>query len=108
MFESNKKLPAWRETCLLTFKMATTETEHPILGPLKVEMTFYLPRPRSNLRAYPNHAPDLDKLIRAVNDSLQESELISNDGQIVEVHAHKLFADDENQPGVEVVVRPKK
>lgn len=110
MFESNKKLPAWRDTCLMTFKAATTEnlTQTPILGALKVTMNFYLERPRSNLRHYPNHAPDLDKLARGVNDALQESGLISNDGQIVELVASKFFADEEHAPGVEVDIYPKK
>ena len=97
MFEASKKLPAWRETLLMTFSAAKTDFETPVLGPLGIEIVFYLERPHSTVRKYPNTAPDIDKLLRAVFDGLQESDFISNDGQIVEVKARKIWAD-ENVP----------
>jgi Holliday junction resolvase RusA-like endonuclease len=97
MFEASKKLPAWREAILMTSRVASMEHGGPLLGPLKVSIWFYLERPRSTVRDYPNTAPDIDKLVRAVFDGLQESDMISNDGQIVELKTWKFWAD-ENQP----------
>ena len=101
MFEASKKLVPWRDACIMACKMATTETVGlPLTGPLKVSMTFYVERSRGTLRDYPNMAPDIDKLVRAVNDSLQIAEVIMNDGQIVKLDAIKLFASDEHPAGV--------
>ena len=76
-----------------------SDFETPVLGPLGVEIVFYLERPHSTVRKYPNTAPDIDKLLRAVFDGLQESDFISNDGQIVEVKARKIWADEHVPTG---------
>ena len=107
MFESSKKLPAWRDAIKMTSTVARIEHGGPLLGPLSVVIVFYLERPRSTVREYPNTAPDIDKLIRAVFDGLQESEMISNDGQIVSVNALKFWADEKNEPGAMITVAKK-
>ena len=107
MFEANKRLPEWRETCLMACSSAAKEHATPILGPVQVELTFIMPRPKSTLRKYPNTAPDLDKLIRGVGDSLQISEVLANDGQIVTILAHKIYADVPGDCGVEIEILPK-
>ena len=70
--------------------LVANENDVPILGPVTVYMTFHMPRPKSVSRRYPNSAPDLDKLVRGVGDSLQQSGLLANDGQIVSLKAHKI------------------
>lgn len=107
MFESSKKLVPWRDACIMASKMATTEAPTPLAGPLKVKITFYLERPRSTLRDYPNSAPDVDKLLRGVFDSLQIAEVIMNDGQIVDVDANKLWADENHPPGAVIDISGK-
>ncbi len=107
MFESSKKLVPWRDACIMASKMATTEAPTPLAGPLKVKVTFYLERPRSTLRDYPNSAPDVDKLLRGVFDSLQIAEVIMNDGQIVDVDANKLWADENHPPGAVIDILGK-
>lgn len=107
MFESSKKLMPWRDACIMASKMATTEAPTPLLGPLKITVTFYLERPKSTVRDYPNNAPDVDKLLRGVFDSLQIAEVIMNDGQIVDVDAVKLWADESHPPGAVIDISGK-
>lgn len=108
MFESNKRLPEWRDTVLMGSTIARAEQGGlTILGPVTVTMTFHMPRPKSTSRRYPNSAPDLDKLIRAVGDALQESEVLANDGQIVTLVAHKVYAENETYSGVEIEITEK-
>ena len=108
MFEANKRLPEWRETVLMGATLARAEQGGlTILGPVSVTMTFHMPRPKSVSRRYPNSAPDLDKLVRAVGDALQESEVLANDGQIVTLVAHKVYAENSTYAGVEIEITEK-
>ena len=108
MFEANKRLPEWRETVLMGATIARAEQGGlTILGPVTVTMTFHMPRPKSVSRRYPNSAPDLDKLVRAVGDALQESEVLANDGQIVTLVAHKVYAENSTHAGVEIEITEK-
>ena len=58
--------------------------------PVKITITFFMPRPKTVKRAYPSVAPDLDKLIRAVLDGLT-GVAYEDDGQVVQIHAQKLY-----------------
>jgi Holliday junction resolvase RusA-like endonuclease len=105
LYESSKYLPAWRETCIMAFRAATLHSDvKQFLGPVAVTMTFFMKPAKSNKRVYPNMAPDVDKLCRSVNDSLELSGLLSNDAQVVILIAYKIFATEEEQPGVEVEI----
>jgi Holliday junction resolvase RusA-like endonuclease len=67
------------------------------LGPIRLEVDFYLERPKTvkpRDRALPIVAPDLDKLVRAVGDGIGQSGLIwGDDSQITEILARKYYAD---------------
>jgi Holliday junction resolvase RusA-like endonuclease len=108
MFESNKRLPQWRETVLMGATLARAEHGgKTFLGAVTVMLTFHMARPKSVLRKYPNSAPDADKLARAVNDSLQDSGILANDGQIVTLVVHKVFAENATYAGVEIEISEK-
>jgi Holliday junction resolvase RusA-like endonuclease len=66
-----------------------------------------MPRPKSVSRKYPNTAPDLDKLLRGIGDALQIAGVISNDGQIVSIEAHKVYSDVPADNGVEIWLTKK-
>lgn len=76
--------------------------ENIILGPIRLEIDFFLPRPQSvsqAKRAMPIVPPDLDKLVRAVGDGIGQSGMIwGDDSQIVEILATKSYADGRD-PG---------
>jgi Holliday junction resolvase RusA-like endonuclease len=73
--------------------------------PVRVGLMFFLPKPQSapkTRRTYPL-TRDLDKLTRAVLDSL-ESVLYANDGQVVSMRLGKDFPRENGWLGVQVLV----
>ena len=102
---SGQALKIWRRQIADACEPYLTQNIH--LGPIKLEVDFYLPRPRSipkSQRAKPIVPPDLDKLIRAVGDAIGQSGLIwGDDSQIVEISARKHYADDR-EPGAVIVI----
>jgi Holliday junction resolvase RusA-like endonuclease len=72
-------------------------------GPLALEVTFYLLRPRSRPKRdrFPDRKPDLDNLLKAVKDALN-GVVWTDDSRIVDIVVRKRYGDP---PRVEVVVR---
>jgi Holliday junction resolvase RusA-like endonuclease len=60
--------------------------------PVELSVIFYLARPKTATREFPAVMPDLDKLIRAVSDSLTGT-IIKDDSRIITIHAQKRYAD---------------
>ncbi len=69
-------------------------------GPLHARIEFVLPRPASVSRRYPAVVPDLDKLVRAAFDAM-ENVVYVNDSRIVSLSTRKTYGD---APGVVVAV----
>jgi Holliday junction resolvase RusA-like endonuclease len=85
-----------------------------ILGPVKVEVNFYLSRPPSikqSKRVFPIVPPDTDKLARACLDGLGQGingksgdgRLWADDSLVVELVANKFYAD-EREPGASITI----
>lgn len=74
-------------------------------GPVRLEVTFYLPRPQKLRKGTPHHItlPDLDKLVRCIGDALT-GVLFDDDKQIVDVHARKLYAPLDAAPSATITV----
>lgn len=69
-------------------------------GPLSLDVVFRAPMPASRSKAiraagrwWKPTAPDLDKLVRSVGDSLTASGLIKDDARIVALRAMKWEVD---------------
>lgn len=68
-----------------------------LIGPLTLEVTFYLPKPKSKVRKnsnpfpYPDSGVDLDNLVKLVCDSMTGI-VYHDDRQIVCIVAHKRWA----------------
>jgi Holliday junction resolvase RusA-like endonuclease len=76
-----------------------------LLGPLSVELEFFLPLPKSDAYRWAHvSAPDLDKLIRNVLDALTNSAVIRDDSQVFALTASKHYAHYPNMAGVFVAV----
>lgn len=105
--KETRELKTWRKTVLVAAMANGYVGVGPAYeeGPWKVELVFWLPRPRTVKRAMPTARFDLDKLQRAVLDALT-GYLWFDDGQVVECHAWKRYADDGEKPGVEIRVTP--
>lgn len=103
MVESSKKLPAWRKA--VTQAARQVAPKQPLDEPVSVQAHFYLPRPqkpRFNVPA--TQQGDLDKLCRAVGDSIEAAGVIKNDARITTWHAHKHYADQHNPPGAHITI----
>jgi crossover junction endodeoxyribonuclease RusA len=71
----------------------------PLDEPLQLSVIFYLPRPKSVTRQYPAVTPDVDKLLRAVFDSLSGI-IYLDDSRIIQATAQKLYADHRGSGAV--------
>jgi Holliday junction resolvase RusA-like endonuclease len=104
---AGQKLKVWRKAIAAACQNIVTEEHSLLLGPVRVEVEFYLPRPASvtvKKRALPIVPPDLDKLLRGLLDGIGQSEVIwGDDSQVVQIEAVKLYADD-TEPGATVTI----
>lgn len=104
---SGNKLKVWRKAIAAACQNQVTEEHSLLLGPVRVEVEFYLPRPASvtiKKRPLPIVPPDLDKLLRGLLDGIGQSEVVwGDDSQVVQIDAVKLYAD-ETEPGATVTI----
>lgn len=101
---NSSKHKKWRNAVVFAALDLIGEDWTPIDEPVELTVIFYLPRPKSVLtRSYPAVMPDLDKLIRAVGDSLTDAGIIRDDSRIITITARKLYADDRG-PGAVIRV----
>jgi crossover junction endodeoxyribonuclease RusA len=104
LVEANKQLPAWREQMRKAFEMKMLERDTPFSTAVSVSITFWLTRPKSVKRQYATGTYDIDKLTRAVLDSLQDK-VLTNDNLVVDLAVRKNYAD-HHESGVLVTVVP--
>lgn len=99
---AGQKLKVWRKAIAQACQDIVTEEHTLLLGPVRVEVEFYLPRPASvsiKKRPFPIVPPDTDKLLRGLLDGIGQSEVIwGDDSQVIEILAYKFYADD-TEPG---------
>lgn len=104
---TSKGLKEWRSmvsTALVSFLGNSKPPFQTITGPVAIELDFRLPKPKSapkRKRTWPITRPDLDKLIRAVMDSLS-GVVVRDDSQITEIVARKAWP--ETTPGVRIQI----
>jgi crossover junction endodeoxyribonuclease RusA len=99
LVESNKHLPEWRQAVYEALKASGKQFD----GAVTVMATFYIPRPKTNKRLYATTKPDVDKLVRAIGDSLTKAGTIVDDSYIVTWNAAKAYADGV-ESGVRILV----
>ncbi len=111
LVESSKQVRPWREAvkwaALLGPGPAVTLT-----GPLLVEMTFTLPRPKTapKGRRWPDSRPDLSKLERSTEDALTDAGVWQDDARLVRCLAMKVYVgapkDALDRPGAVIEIAP--
>ena len=122
MIEHNDaQLRPWRATVTAAVvammrreRASDEEVVFPLTGPVKVVIDFMFPRPnyhygtgrnagklRKNAPDYVGKQPDLDKLIRSINDSITDAGLWKDDAQVVAITATKRYGDT---PGALIIV----
>jgi Holliday junction resolvase RusA-like endonuclease len=91
-------LKAWRKAIADECQAQVTEAHKPLLGPIRVDCIFYLPRPKTvseKDRALPIVPPDVDKLARGLLDGIGQSQVIwGDDSQVIELRAIKVYGTD--------------
>lgn len=101
---TDRKTQAW-ETIVARFTgWAMSGLPTPLIGPLTLDATFFLPRPKTVKDEYPvTNRADVDNLLKALLDGMQAAGLFRDDKQFVDVVARKRYADLRH-PGVVVEV----
>lgn len=137
LVESSKRVKPWREDvrqAALDAMPPTTATIQedgqpvelptvggPFTGPVTLDVTFVLPRPKSHHRtgrhqhllrgtapATPVGRPDLDKLLRAVMDALTSAWTWKDDAQVIALTARKCYCRTGltlDRPGAVITIR---
>ena len=115
LIESSTAVKPWREA------IADAWHAHgyaPVTGPVRVGVTYYLPRPkghygtgrnagrlRPSAPRWPAVKPDVDKLDRACLDALTKAGAIDDDARVVALAALKRYADD-HPVGARITIAP--
>jgi Holliday junction resolvase RusA-like endonuclease len=99
------ELGVWR-TAVTTGVAAAWGDQPPLDEPVAILATFHLPRPKSipKRRRWPDRLPDLDKLVRAVLDSMT-GVAIADDARVVSIIARKHYAT-ERPAGLHLMLSP--
>ena len=103
MIEANKEVYTWRHTvaAVALGEWEQQGKEH-FIGPLKIDLLFEMPKGPSVKHHNPSVKPDLDKLCRAIFDSLEAAKIVANDSQFCDLHAAKIYGT--HRTGVTVKV----
>jgi Holliday junction resolvase RusA-like endonuclease len=101
---NSSKHKAWRKAIVQEAIATLPDDWQPIDEPCELIVIFYLPKPKTVNRQLPSVSPDLDKLIRAVGDSLTDSGVVTDDSRIVRISARKLYAEGID-PGATIQVK---
>lgn len=113
---AHDRLQVWRMKVYAAARKAAMNTGWQQPEAPRVDITFYLPRPKKHLGTgrnagtlrpsaprLPNVKPDGDKLIRAVFDALTQARVIKDDAQITDGSFKKRYAD-ETSPGAKITI----
>ena len=101
MFDSNKNLKAWRKHSTNTLKLQH-ELNAPLEGALACSITIYFNRPKTVKRQHPSVKPDIDKLGRAILDSLTQAGVIKDDALICDLHLNKQYTAYEPHVNIKI------
>lgn len=101
--EESPKTKLWCRCVVDAANRSPDQHYWPATGPVKVDLTFYLDTPITN-------PPDLDKLARAILDSISRgtswgAPVIKDDALVVKLYVEKKDAGETHAPGVTIVVR---
>lgn len=105
LVESAKGLPQWRKTVATAAKAVNPKHEAD-KNPYYIELVFIMPRTKAmkNNPAPPmTQRPDIDKLERAILDSLT-GVIWEDDSQVIKVYKHKRRARPDEEIGAEILI----
>jgi Holliday junction resolvase RusA-like endonuclease len=84
----------------------TWAQQPPMAGPVAVELTVWMPRPKSRPRqVWHISAPDLDKMQRLIGDELTKAKVIVDDRIVAKWVSEKFLAGPDGFCGADIIVR---
>ena len=106
----------WRQSVLLAARAALRSTDdvRPFDGPLVVDVTFLMPRPKghygkagikASAPVAPTTKPDATKLWRSTEDAISDAGLWTDDAQVVRQCVSKVYAETALQTGALVTIK---
>ena len=111
---TNPQNKGWRQTIATAASFELQRPEHAsrlFAGPIALEVTFYLPRPKKFLTkrlagADVPHTtrPDIDKLVRSAGDALTKI-VWADDAQLTDLIARKRYCAEGEHPRAVIIVR---
>lgn len=108
MIESSKKLPGWRESVRAALIDSRGQPRIQFAGAVHAELEFIMPRPVSTPKKRTPPAikkPDIDKLERAILDSVTSAGVWRDDAQVTSVSKVKRIAEIGETPGCRIELR---
>lgn len=109
MIESCKALKPWREQ-IIADTQSNNKVPKGLDEAVAISLVFLFPRPKAHFNSKgalkpsaPEHKttkPDIDKLARAVLDSLTLAGVFKDDAQVFSLSTQKRFCIGDEQPGV--------
>lgn len=97
------RLVEWREVVRYAAWQAAGPGWETQDGAAKVRMRFWIPRPKGRAKTVdvlPTRGEDLDKYIRAVNDSITNAGIWTDDSRVVHIEAGELYAVGPDLPKI--------
>ena len=101
---SAKRLLAWRGA-VSDYARAEFGKREALDEPVIVEVEFLFPKPSSVSRDLPSVKPDIDKLLRAILDALEQSGVIVNDSRVTTLSGKKRYAKPDQETGAHIIVQ---
>jgi Holliday junction resolvase RusA-like endonuclease len=103
MFDSNKKLKAWRATTTNQVMQQAKElnfTPFKQYEPVRAIIIIYFKKPKTVKRAEPTVKPDVDKLLRSLFDSMTAAKIWYDDSQVISVTVSKHYCYENDTPKI--------
>ena len=106
-YANGKDLHPWRDavTTLARHAAARAQVHYPKEQAVRLDLVFWLPRKRTVTRDLPTVKPDVQHLVRAVEDALTAAGVWVDDAQVTDGSQSKRYAD-RHPAGVSVRVSP--
>ena len=131
VYEMSPGLPAWRKAVEEAARQAMfeinqdgeqeEEVENLLWGPLALTVVFLLRRPADHFRrgrfshllkpgapVRPDKRPDTSKLVRGTEDALTKAGIWTDDGQVADLCAAKVYCAPGQEPGARIEIEPCK
>lgn len=98
-----KRTKFW-EACMYVARM--WRPHEPLAGPVKVDVTFYMPRPKSvsKKETWQAKRPDIDNIAKGLLDAMTHAGFWKDDGCVAELNLRKLYACPGFEPQAHVAV----